>query len=95
MSARDELANLVYLSGYAPDSSSAYPIQPLAERANWEIASCYRAADSIIAAGFRKAEPKSSHKMFDIDNFDNTASGWTPLSYACSTCDGGGCGDCV
>jgi hypothetical protein len=54
MSDRDELAAITYLSGYDPEGDSPFPIQPLTERPKWQIESHYRAADAILAAGYRK-----------------------------------------
>lgn len=52
MNARDELAEIIYRADYNDPSSTR--IEPLSNRAQWEIDAIYRAADAILAAGYVK-----------------------------------------
>lgn len=69
---REELAQFAYLSGYKnPDSEF---IQPLEERPKWEKDCHYRAADSIIAAGYRKPSVITSDEELDRELIVKSAS---------------------
>ena len=58
LSELDELADISYRSGDSNPESSR--IQPLHERARWEIDTHYQAARMILAAGYSKQSTKES-----------------------------------
>ena len=66
---RDELAQIAYLNMYTDPTSPR--IQPLNERTESEIGRHYRAADDILAAGYRK--PRTITTVEELDALPDEA----------------------